>query len=88
MSKLINIGFGNSVPTDKILAVCSPSSTPIRRKIDEARENGKLIDASFGRKTRSVLFVKTGYVILSGIQTETIQRRYNSESVGDSDADE
>lgn len=75
--KLINIGYGNLVSDDKILAIVSPESAPIKRIIQDAKENGTLIDASCGRRTRSVLISDSGHVILSAIQTETIGNRVN-----------
>ena len=73
--RLINIGFGNLVSASRILAALSPESAPIKRVIQEARERGALIDASFGRRTRCVLVMDNGYVILSAIQPETVSGR-------------
>lgn len=73
--KLINIGFGNLVAAGRILAVVSPDSAPIKRVIQEARDRGMLIDASYGRKTRSVLLMDTDHVILSAIAPEAISER-------------
>ena len=73
--KLINIGFGNLVAANRLLAVVSPDSAPIKRVIQEARERQMLIDASFGRKTASVLLMDTDHVILSAIPTEVIGQR-------------
>ena len=73
--KLINIGFGNLVAANRLLAVVSPDSAPIKRVIQEARERQMLIDASFGRKTASVLLMDTDHVILSAIPPETIGQR-------------
>ncbi len=73
--KLLNIGFGNMVVLDKLVAIVSPDSAPIKRTILEAREQGNIIDASFGRKTRSVLIMDSGHVILSALQTETLFSR-------------
>ena len=75
--KLINIGYGNLVSDDKIIAIVSPESAPIKRIIQDAKENGTLIDASCGRRTRSVLISDSGHIILSAIQTETIGNRVN-----------
>ena len=81
--KLINIGYGNVVLADKIVAVVSPDSAPIKRIIQEAREKGNLIDASYGRRTRSVIVTDSDHIILSSIQPETIANRLdeNSEEV-------
>ena len=81
-NKLINIGFDSSVPTDAIIAVIPSGSNPIKRKVDQARELNLLIDVTFGRKTRSVIFTKSNYVILSAISSETITKRFN-ESISD-----
>ena len=73
--KLINIGFGNVVAAGRILAVVSPESAPMRRLIVEARDRGMLIDASYGRKTKSVLLMDTDHVILSAVSPETVAAR-------------
>ena len=73
--KLINIGFGNIVAAGRILAVVSPESAPMRRLIVEARDRGMLIDASYGRKTKSVLLMDTDHVILSAVSPETVAAR-------------
>lgn len=73
--KLISIGFGNAVAAARILAVVSPDSAPIKRVVQEARERGMLLDASFGRRTKSVLLMDTDHVILSSVTPETICAR-------------
>lgn len=73
--KLIAIGFGNVVAASRILAVVSPDSAPIKRVVQEARERGMLIDASFGRRTKSVLLMDTDHVVLSAVTPETIAAR-------------
>lgn len=73
--QLIPIGFGSVVAAARILAVISPDSAPIKRVVQEARDRGMLIDASFGRKTKSVLLMDTDHVILSSILPETIAAR-------------
>ncbi len=73
--KLINIGFGNMISSARILAVVSPDSAPIKRMIQEAKDRGMLIDASYGRKTRSVIVMDTDHVILSAIQPEAVAGR-------------
>ena len=73
--KLINIGYGNLISADRLLAVVSPESAPIKRIVQDSREIGMLIDASFGRKTKSVLVMDTDHVILSAIPPETIAKR-------------
>ena len=73
--KLINIGFGSMVAANRLLAIVAPDSAPIKRVIQEARERGMLIDASFGRRTRSVLIADSDHVILSALPPETISGR-------------
>ena len=72
---LLNIGFGNMVSAERIIAVVSPDSAPIKRIIQEVKEEGMLIDASFGRSTRSVLMMDNGNVVLSSLETEIISER-------------
>ena len=74
--KLINIGFGSVVCASRVLAVLSPESAPIKRVVQEARDRGMLIDASFGRKTKAVILMDTDHVILSAIPSETIGARW------------
>ena len=73
--KLISIGFGSTVCAERILAVIAPESAPIKRLIQEARERGMLIDASFGRKTKSVLLMDTDQVLLSSVSPEILSAR-------------
>lgn len=73
--QLINIGFGNMISAERLLAVVSPEAAPIKRLVQEARERSMLIDASCGRKTKSVLVMDTDHVILSGLSGETIVKR-------------
>jgi len=75
---LLNIGFGNVVAVDRIIAIVSPNSAPIKRLKDEARDNNRLIDVTHGRKTRSVLVTDSNHVILSAVQTETISLRLSN----------
>ena len=74
--KLINIGFGSMVAANRLLAVVAPDSAPIKRVIQEARDRGMLIDASYGRKTKAVILMDTDHVILSAFPTETICARW------------
>lgn len=74
--KLINIGFGSMVAANRLLAIVAPDSAPIKRVIQEARDRGMLIDASYGRKTKAVILMDTDHVILSAISTETISARW------------
>jgi len=77
--KLINIGFGNSVVSRRVVAIISPSAAPIKRLRDEARDEKRLIDATQGRKTRSVIITDGNHIILSAIQSETIAQRFSLE---------
>ena len=70
--KLINIGFGNTVSANRVIAIVSPESAPIKRVISDARDRTQLIDATYGRRTRAVMIVDSGHVILSAIQPETV----------------
>ena len=72
---LLNIGFGNVVMGDKVVAIISPESAPIKRLVQDARDGNTLIYATFGRKTRSVLVMDNGWIILSALQPETISHR-------------
>ncbi len=73
--KLLNIGFGNIVAANRIISIISPESAPIKRIIQEAREKGMLIDATYGRRTRAVVVTDSGHVVLSSIQPETVANR-------------
>lgn len=75
IDKLINIGFGNVVSANRMIAIISPESAPVKRLIQEAREEGLLIDATYGRKTRGVIVMDSKHIILSAIQPETISGR-------------
>lgn len=76
--QLINIGFGNIVSANRIVAIVSPESAPIKRIITEARERGQLIDATYGRRTRAVIVTDSSHVVLSAIQPETVAHRFSS----------
>ncbi len=75
--KLINIGFGNIVAANRIVSIVSPESAPIKRIIHDAREQGSLIDATYGRRTRAVIIMDSDHVILSAVQPETVAARLN-----------
>lgn len=77
--KLIGIGFGNIISADRIIAIVSPDSAPVRRIIQESKERGMLIDATCGRRTRAVIISDSDHVILSAIQPETISHRMERE---------
>lgn len=73
--RFVNIGFGNFASTNRIVAIVSPESAPIKRIIQEAREQGRLIDATYGRRTRAVIVMDSDHVILSAVQPETVAHR-------------
>ncbi|MCI8815762.1 MAG: DUF370 domain-containing protein [Angelakisella sp.] len=73
--KLINIGFGNMVSASRLVAIVSPESAPIKRIVQDARENGSLIDATYGRRTRAVIVTDSDHIILSAVQPETVANR-------------
>ena len=77
--KLLNLGFGNTVVTSRVIAIVATSSAPMKRLKDEAREGGKLIDATQGRKTRSIIITDSDHIILSALQAETIAQRFEGE---------
>lgn len=79
--KLANIGFGNIVAANRIIAIVSPESAPIKRIIQEAREQGMLVDATYGRRTRAVIITDSDHVILSAVQPETVAHRLASKDV-------
>lgn len=81
--KLINIGFGNMVNSDRIIAVVSPESAPVKRIIQECKERGTLIDATHGRRTRAVLIMDSDHVVLTYLQSETLSNRLSGENAGD-----
>jgi hypothetical protein len=74
--RLINIGFGNIVSANRVIAIVSPESAPIKRIISDARDRAQLIDATYGRRTRAVIVTDSGHVVLSAIQPETVANRF------------
>ncbi len=82
--RLINIGFGNMVCLDRVIAIVAPESAPIKRIVQESKDRGVCIDATYGRKTRTVLITDTDHVVLSALQPETLRRR--AESPGSAEA--
>lgn len=74
--RMINVGFGNAVPANRVLAVVNPKSSPIKKLKDEAREQNRLIDVTEGRRTRSVIVLDSNHVVLSSVQPETITMRF------------
>ncbi|MCD6450504.1 MAG: DUF370 domain-containing protein [Thermotogaceae bacterium] len=81
MYGLINIGFGNVIAGDRVIAIVNPESSPVKRLKDEAKAAGKLIDATYGRKTRAILITDSNHVILSAIQPETIAQRFRASMI-------
>ena len=86
--KLINIGFGNMVSAERIIAVVSPDSAPIKRIVTKAKENECLVDATYGRRTKSVIIMDTEHVILSPVYPETINGRLENLDTAESEEDE
>lgn len=83
--KLINIGFGNMISAGRLITIVSPESAPIKRIIQDAKEKGSLIDATYGRRTRAVIIMDSGHVILSAVQPETVAGRLNDEEEAEDD---
>ena len=83
--RFINIGFGNMVSASRIIAIASPDSAPIKRLVQDAKEDDRVIDVSCGRRTRAVIITDSDHVILSAIQAETITNRLASDIADDSD---
>ena len=86
--KLLNIGFGNMVSANRLVAIVSPESAPIKRIIQKAKERDALIDATYGRRTRAVLITDSDHVILSPIQHETVANRLGNDVDAEDDEDE
>lgn len=81
--RLINIGFGNMVNAERVIAVVSPESAPIKRIVREAEDKGSLINATYGRRTRAVIVTDSDHIVLSALQTETVASRLDSELSGE-----
>lgn len=75
---LLNIGFGNAVAADRVVAIVSPNSAPMKRLKDEAKQEKRLVDATHGRRTRSIIVMDSNHIILSAIQAETVSQRFTS----------
>ena len=86
--QLINIGFGNMVAAQRLVAVVSPDSAPVKRMIQEGRDRGILIDATYGRRTRAVLVMDNDHPVLSALQPETVASRLNGEEKGEKEEEE
>ena len=74
--RLLSVGFGNTVIADRVVAIITPNSAPVKRLKDEAKEDKRLVDATHGRRTRSVIILDSNHVVLSAIQAETVSQRY------------
>ncbi|MDD5930662.1 MAG: DUF370 domain-containing protein [Spirochaetales bacterium] len=77
--QLINIGFGNIVSANRIIAIVSPESAPIKRMVQEAKDSKMAVDATYGRRTRAVLIMDSGHIILSAVQPETVAGRFDKD---------
>ena len=86
--KLVNIGFGNMVSADRMVAIVSPESAPIKRIVQEAKENGTLIDATHGRRTRAVIITDSDHVVLTYLQAETVANRIVDENADNEEVEE
>ena len=86
--KLINIGFGNMISAGRLVAIVSPDSAPIKRMVQEARDRGTLIDATYGRRTRSVLIMDYDHLVLSALQPDTVASRLESREAPEAEEDE
>ena len=75
-TNLLNIGFGNTVVAERVVAIVTPNSAPMKRLKDQARENDRLVDATHGRRTRSIIVLDSNHIVLSAIQAETVAQRY------------
>lgn len=80
-ARLVNVGYGTVVAIDRIIAIVSPESAPVKRIIQEAKEERKLIDATYGKRTRAVIIMDNSHIILSAIQPETITNRVNNDII-------
>lgn len=79
MAKFVNIGFGNIINADKMVAVVNPEAAPVKRMVQSAREEGRIVDATQGRKTKAVIVTEDTYIVLSALQPDTILRRVQSD---------
>ena len=86
--KMINIGYGNMISAERIVTVISPESAPIKRLIQEAKDDGRAIDATYGRRTRAVIIMDSEHVILSAVQPETVASRLDKVETDDDDDDD
>ena len=85
--RLVNVGYGNMVNADRVLAIVGPESAPIRRLVQDARDDSRVIDATCGRRTRAVLILDSGHIVLSPLQTETMAARTEDKGKGTTDTE-
>ncbi len=83
--KFINIGFGNIVSANRVIAIVSPDSAPIKRLVQEARDSGRLVDSTYGRRTRAVIIMDSEHVILTSVQPETMATRMNAQAASETE---
>ncbi|MDO4556144.1 MAG: DUF370 domain-containing protein [Lachnospiraceae bacterium] len=88
MLRFMNVGYGNSVNGDKVISIVSPEAAPIKRMVQSAKDEGRAVDATCGRKTRAVLVMESGHVVLSALQPETILNRCQGKEIMSSKGDE
>lgn len=81
MAVLMNIGFGNVVNTDKVITIINPDSAPAKRMVQKAKEEERLVDATQGRRTKSIILIESGHIILSALQPETLAGRFNGKDL-------
>ena len=86
--QLVNIGFGNMISAERMIAIVSPESAPIKRIVQDVRERGELIDATYGRRTRSVLIMDNDHLVLSALQPDTVASRLESREAPEAEEDE
>lgn len=86
--KLINIGYGNMISSSRIVAIVSPEAAPVKRMVQNARDNGMLIDASCGRKTKAVIITDSDHIVLSAVQPETVANRINNRENSDNNEED
>ena len=86
--QLVNVGFGNLIYADRLIAVVSPDSAPVKRAVREAKDNGMLIDATYGRKAKTVLVMDSDHLVLSGISAEQLAPRFGLELTGEDEENE
>lgn len=84
---MVNVGFGSMVSPERLIAIVGPDSAPVKRMIQEARDAGSLIDATYGRRTRAVLVMDSGHIVLSALQPETVSARMSGKETDNSEED-